>query len=110
MHLSNQSLLRSQAFINGKWVGAENNRTFPVTNPFDGALITHVPDMGRVAAERAILAAEKAFAPWRSENKVIHLANNTPYGLAAYFYGRDYARISRVAEALEDGMVGINTT
>ena len=44
-----------------------------------------------------------------TEEEVIQLANDTPYGLASYFYGRDYARIWRVAEALEYGMVGINT-
>ncbi len=44
-----------------------------------------------------------------TEEEVIALANNTEYGLASYFYGRDYARIWRVAEALEYGMVGINT-
>ena len=44
-----------------------------------------------------------------SEAEVIALANDTPFGLAAYFYGRDYAMIWRVAEALEYGMVGINT-
>ncbi len=44
-----------------------------------------------------------------SEHEVIQSANATPYGLAAYFYGRDYARIWRVAEGLEFGMVGINT-
>jgi succinate-semialdehyde dehydrogenase/glutarate-semialdehyde dehydrogenase len=37
------------------------------------------------------------------------MANDTPYGLAAYFYARDMGRIFRVAEALEYGMVGINT-
>jgi len=46
---------------------------------------------------------------FKSEAEVIELANDTPYGLASYFYGRDYARIWRVAEALEYGMVGINT-
>ena len=44
-----------------------------------------------------------------TEDEVIELANDTPYGLAAYFYGQNYARIWRVAEALEYGMVGINT-
>ena len=44
-----------------------------------------------------------------TEEEVIQLANDTNYGLAAYFYGKDYARIWRVAEALEYGMVGINT-
>ena len=43
------------------------------------------------------------------EDEVIKQANNTPYGLAAYFYGRDIGRVWRVAEALEYGMVGVNT-
>jgi succinate-semialdehyde dehydrogenase/glutarate-semialdehyde dehydrogenase len=46
---------------------------------------------------------------FHTEAEVIALANDTPYGLAAYFYGRDYAMIWRVTEALEYGMVGINT-
>lgn len=46
---------------------------------------------------------------FETEEEVITMANDTPYGLAAYFYGRDYALIWRVAEALEYGMVGINT-
>ncbi len=58
---------------------------------------------------------EEIFGPiaplfkFSTEAEAIQLANNTDYGLAAYFYGRDYARIWRVAEALEYGMVGINT-
>lgn len=58
---------------------------------------------------------EEIFGPvapvfrFETENEVVQLANDTPYGLAAYFYGRDYAKIWRVAEALEYGMVGINT-
>ncbi len=42
------------------------------------------------------------------EDEVIQLANDTEYGLAAYFYARDIGRIFRVAEALEYGMVGVN--
>ncbi len=58
---------------------------------------------------------EEIFGPvapvyrFQEEVEVIELANATEYGLACYFYGRDYARIWRVAEALEYGMVGINT-
>ena len=37
------------------------------------------------------------------------MANNTEYGLAAYFYSRDLSRVWRVSEALEYGMVGVNT-
>lgn len=58
---------------------------------------------------------EEIFGPvaavykFKNESEVIEMANDTDYGLAAYFYGRDYALIWRVAEALEFGMVGINT-
>lgn len=44
-----------------------------------------------------------------TEEEAILLANDTPYGLAAYFYGRDLGRVFRVAEALEYGMVAVNT-
>ena len=46
---------------------------------------------------------------FNNEEEVIVMANDTKYGLASYFYGRDHARIWRVAEQLEYGMVGINT-
>lgn len=58
---------------------------------------------------------EEIFGPitpvysFTEEEEVIRLANDTPYGLASYFYGNDYAQIWRVAEGLEYGMVGINT-
>lgn len=44
-----------------------------------------------------------------TDEEVISMANDTPYGLAAYFYGKDVSRVFRVAEALEYGMVGVNT-
>ena len=46
---------------------------------------------------------------FEDEDEVIALANDTPFGLAAYFYSRDIGRVWRVGEALEYGMVGINT-
>ncbi len=61
------------------------------------------------------LANEEIFGPiaplyaFRSEEEVLRVANDTPYGLAAYFYSRDIGRIWRVAAGLESGMVGINT-
>ncbi|MSU90431.1 succinate-semialdehyde dehydrogenase [Rhodobacteraceae bacterium 2CG4] len=61
------------------------------------------------------LAHEETFAPlapvipFREEAEAIAMANDTEFGLAAYFYTRDLARTFRVAEALESGMVGINT-
>jgi len=66
-----------------------------------------------VTAEMPIAQAE-IFGPvapvfkFKDEAEVIRLANDTPYGLASYFYARDLGRVWRVAEALEYGMVGIN--
>ncbi|PTQ12702.1 succinate-semialdehyde dehydrogenase (NADP(+)) [Sphingomonas oleivorans] len=68
---------------------------------------------GAAAAMR--LAEEETFGPiapvfrFRHEAEAIELANATPYGLAAYFYTNDIHRSWRVAEALEFGMVGLNT-
>jgi succinate-semialdehyde dehydrogenase/glutarate-semialdehyde dehydrogenase len=61
------------------------------------------------------IAREEIFGPvapifvFRTDEEAITLANATPYGLAGYFYSRDIARVWRVAEALECGMVGVNT-
>lgn len=58
---------------------------------------------------------EEIFGPiapvfkFTTEEEVIKMANDTEYGLAAYFYGRDIGQVWRVAEGLEYGMVGINT-
>lgn len=60
------------------------------------------------------LSHEETFGPvvplfrFADEDEAIRLANDTPFGLAAYFYSRDPARIWRVAERLETGIVGIN--
>lgn len=48
-------------------------------------------------------------ARFETEEEAIAIANDTPYGLASYFYGRDIGRVFRVAEALDYGMVGVNT-
>ena len=61
-----------------------------------------------------LIAREETFGPvapllrFADEHEAIALANATEYGLAAYFYSRDLARVWRVAEALEYGMVGVN--
>lgn len=49
-----------------------------------------------------------AVIPFRTEEEAIRIANDTPYGLAAYFYSDNIHRCWRVAEALESGMVGVN--
>ncbi|WP_156501267.1 aldehyde dehydrogenase family protein, partial [Alcanivorax sp. HI0044] len=49
-----------------------------------------------------------AIIPFKTEEDAIRIANDTPYGLAAYFYSDNIHRCWRVAEALESGMVGVN--
>ncbi|MBU6266946.1 MAG: NAD-dependent succinate-semialdehyde dehydrogenase [Sphingomonadales bacterium] len=62
-----------------------------------------------------LLAREETFGPlagvirFKDEAEAIALANDTEFGLASYFYARDLSRVWRVAEALETGIVGINT-
>ncbi|MBW8783279.1 MAG: NAD-dependent succinate-semialdehyde dehydrogenase [Novosphingobium sp.] len=61
------------------------------------------------------LAREETFGPlagvirFKDEDEAIRLANDSEFGLASYFYARDLSRVWRVAEALEAGIVGINT-
>jgi succinate-semialdehyde dehydrogenase/glutarate-semialdehyde dehydrogenase len=61
------------------------------------------------------MSCEETFGPvagiarFSSEEEAVRAANDTPYGLAAYFYSRDVGRIWRVSEALDYGIVGINT-
>ena len=62
-----------------------------------------------------VVAQEETFGPvaplfrFQTEEDAIRLANATEFGLAAYFYSRDIGRVWRVSEALEYGMVGVNT-
>ncbi|MCC0183292.1 NAD-dependent succinate-semialdehyde dehydrogenase [Aeromonas hydrophila] len=78
-----------------------------------GPLFYQPTILGKVDKTNPILQ-EEIFGPvaplvrFETEAEAIALANDTPYGLAAYFYGRDIARVWRVAEQLEYGMVGIN--
>jgi succinate-semialdehyde dehydrogenase/glutarate-semialdehyde dehydrogenase len=66
------------------------------------------------AKPEMLIFREETFGPvapvfrFKTEEEAIRLANDTEFGLAAYFYGRDLARVFRVAEALEYGIVGIN--
>lgn len=75
---------------------------------FEPTILTNVkPDM--------LVAREETFGPlaplfrFKTEAEAIQMANNTEFGLASYFYGKDIDRVWRVAENLEYGMVGINT-
>ncbi|WP_226632214.1 NAD-dependent succinate-semialdehyde dehydrogenase [Novosphingobium profundi] len=85
--------------------GSRNERGGSYFNP---TVVANVkPDM--------LLAREETFGPlagvirFTEEAEAIAMANDTEFGLASYFYASDMSRVWRVAEALEAGMVGINT-
>ncbi|MEZ5771430.1 succinate-semialdehyde dehydrogenase/glutarate-semialdehyde dehydrogenase [Defluviimonas denitrificans] len=75
---------------------------------FEPTVVTGItPDM-KVSTEETFGPLAPLFK-FDTEEEVIGLANNTIFGLASYFYARDIGRITRVQEALEYGMVGVNT-
>lgn len=68
LNLKDPSLLRQQCYINGEWLDADQGGTIAVTNPATGALIAHVPNMGKAETERAIAAAAEAFKSWKKKS------------------------------------------
>ena len=75
---------------------------------FDATVIGGANGTMRVAREEIFAPLAPLFV-FDSEEEAVALANDTEYGLAAYFYSQNLARCVRVAEALEYGMVGVNT-
>ena len=75
---------------------------------FEPTILTDVTPAMAVAREETFGPVAPLFR-FKTEADAIALSNDTEFGLAAYFYGRDIARVWRVAEALEYGIVGINT-
>ncbi|ABV94620.1 NADP(+) dependentsuccinate-semialdehyde dehydrogenase [Dinoroseobacter shibae DFL 12 = DSM 16493] len=83
------------------------------THPLGGTFFT--PTVVTGVTQEMKVAREETFGPvaplfrFTEEDEVIAMANDTIFGLAGYFYARDIGRITRVSEALEYGIVGINT-
>ena len=75
---------------------------------FEPTLLTGVTAEMRVAREETFGPVAPLFR-FKDEAEVIRMANDTEFGLAAYFFSRDIGRIFRVAEALETGMVCVNS-
>ncbi|MDO5603541.1 MAG: NAD-dependent succinate-semialdehyde dehydrogenase [Paracoccus sp. (in: a-proteobacteria)] len=75
---------------------------------FEPTVVTGVTSNMKVATEETFGPLAPLFR-FETEDEVIAAANNTIFGLACYFYARDIGRITRVQEALEYGIVGVNT-
>jgi len=74
---------------------------------FEPTILCNVDPEMRVAREEIFGPVAPLFR-FHTEEEALDLANDTPYGLAAYFYSRDVGRIWRVSEGLEYGIVGVN--
>jgi succinate-semialdehyde dehydrogenase/glutarate-semialdehyde dehydrogenase len=77
-------------------------------NFFQPTILVNVPDNARVSKEETFGPLAPVFR-FFDDAEVIRKANDTEFGLAAYFYTADLGRVFRVGEALEYGIVGVNT-
>lgn len=75
---------------------------------FEPTVLTDVTPGMRISCEETFGPVAPLFR-FKTEQEVVAMANDTEFGLAAYFYSRDLGRVFRVAEALEAGMVAVNT-
>jgi succinate-semialdehyde dehydrogenase/glutarate-semialdehyde dehydrogenase len=101
-HVADAIALGAKLLAGGKRLASE------VGNFFEPTLLAD-------ATPQMLCSREETFGPvapvfkFQTEAEAIALANSTEFGLASYFYSRDIGRIFRVGEALEYGMVGVNT-
>jgi succinate-semialdehyde dehydrogenase/glutarate-semialdehyde dehydrogenase len=77
-------------------------------NFYEPTILSHVNNQMLITTEETF-GPVAPIIPFESDEEVVRLANNSQFGLASYFYSRDIGRIWKVAEALEYGMVGVNT-
>jgi succinate-semialdehyde dehydrogenase/glutarate-semialdehyde dehydrogenase len=75
---------------------------------FEPTIVADVTSDMRVASEETFGPLAPLFR-FKTDDEVLAMANDTEFGLAAYFYARDIGRVWRIAEGLESGMVGVNT-
>ncbi|NVK87943.1 MAG: NAD-dependent succinate-semialdehyde dehydrogenase [Gammaproteobacteria bacterium] len=99
--VTNAQQAGAKVVCGGKKPESQSSNYYPAT------LVTHVSNTMSIAQEE-IFGPVATVIPFKTEAEAIAMANDTRFGLAAYFYSRDIGRCFRVMEALEYGMVGIN--
>ena len=100
-HVSDAQSLGAKVYLGGERHALGGNFYQPT-------LLTGVTPEMKVAGEETFGPVAPLFS-FKTEEEGVALANDTPFGLAAYFYARDLARVWRVSEALESGIVAVNT-
>jgi succinate-semialdehyde dehydrogenase / glutarate-semialdehyde dehydrogenase len=99
--------LVEDALAHGAEAAMGGNRSNAGATFYEPTVLTGVqPDMAIATSE--IFGPVVPVIRFTNEDEAVRIANDTPYGLAAYFYARDLGRVWRVMEALEYGMVGVN--
>ena len=68
MQLQDSALFKTQCYIDGVWLDADNKATVEVTNPANGEVIGTVPQMGKAEADRAVAAAQAALPAWKAKS------------------------------------------
>jgi succinate-semialdehyde dehydrogenase/glutarate-semialdehyde dehydrogenase len=68
MQISNKALIKSGAYVNGKWIDSDTGTTYPVNNPATGELLAECASCGTAETRRAIEAAEAAMPAWRKRS------------------------------------------
>jgi succinate-semialdehyde dehydrogenase/glutarate-semialdehyde dehydrogenase len=96
------------ALSKGARLGAGGKRVGETGFFFEPTILLDVTTDMEIASEETFGPVAPLFS-FSTEEEAIALANDTPYGLASYFFSRDIGRCWRVSEALEYGMVGVNT-
>lgn len=104
MTLSDPTLFRHVALAGGNWIAADPVHAIAVANPATGAFIGHVPKVSAAEAGIAIAAAQAAQAEWADRT-----ARERAGILRTWFNLMTENQEDRVAEALDCGMVGVNT-
>ena len=99
--------LVGDAVSKGATVVTGGKRHAADSNFYAPTILTGVTDDMRIFSEEIFGPVAPLFR-FKDEEEAVRMANDTPFGLAAYFYARDIGRIWRVGEALEYGIVGIN--
>ena len=97
-----------EAVEKGAKVVSGGNKLEECCTIFEPTILSNVNSDMRVFKEEIFGPIAPVFK-FETEEEVIEMANDTPFGLASYFYGNNNSQIWRVAEALEYGIVGINT-
>jgi succinate-semialdehyde dehydrogenase/glutarate-semialdehyde dehydrogenase len=104
---ANVQRLVEDAIIQGAALYQTSDASNLGENFYSPTILTNVTPAMDIANEEIFGPVATVFR-FSSEEQAVQMANDTPFGLAAYFYARDIGRVWRVAEQLEYGMVGIN--